>query len=79
MAEGSARWTYDEEARAWYFGLNERAAGPYSRQIIVKAIPDLDNEGRLAGVEIIDGKPDGSPIEPPLASIARVIRDRRRK
>jgi uncharacterized protein YuzE len=79
MAEGSARWTYDEEARAWYFALNERAAGSYSTQIKVAAILDLDDEGRLAGIEIIDGKPDGSPIEPPLVGIARVIQDGRRR
>jgi len=78
MAEGAARWTYDE-ARAWYFALNERAAGPYREQIVVKAVIDLDDEGRLAGVEIIEGKPDGSSIEPPLAGIARVIQDRRRR
>ena len=47
MAEGSARWTYDEETRAWYFALNERAAGSYSTQIKVAAILDLDDEGRL--------------------------------
>jgi len=78
MAEGSARWTYDEDAKAWSFNLNERAAGPY-QQIVVKAVLDLDDEGRLAGVEIIDGKPDGSPIEPPLVGIARVIQDRGRR
>jgi len=65
MAEGSAYWTYDEDAKAWYFGLNERSLGPYRTQIKVSAILDLDDEGRLAGVEILDGKPDGSPIEPP--------------
>jgi hypothetical protein len=45
--------------------LDERADGPYRTQIKVEAILDLDWEGRLAGVEIIDCKPDGSAIEPP--------------
>jgi uncharacterized protein YuzE len=67
---GSAYWSYDPEARAWYFGLNERAEPPYKTQIIVQAILDLDAEGRLAGVEIIDCKPGGDPIEPP-SSVTR--------
>jgi len=63
---GSAYWSYDPDAKAWYFGLNERAPGPYRVQIEVEAILDLDSDGRLAGIEIIDWKPDGTPLEPPL-------------
>jgi uncharacterized protein YuzE len=65
MLKGSAYWTYDPEARAWYFGLNERAPMPYRQRIFVEAILDLDSDGRLAGVEIIAQKVDGSPIKPP--------------
>jgi Protein of unknown function (DUF2283) len=68
VASGSAHWTYDSDARAWYFRLAERAAPPYRTQIKVEAILDLDWEGRLAGVEIIDCKPDGAPIEPPTGA-----------
>jgi hypothetical protein len=66
MSDGSATWSYDSDARAWYFRLDERALGPYRTQIVVEAILDIDGDGRLAGVEIIDQKPDGTPIKPPL-------------
>lgn len=63
---GSAYWTYDYEAEAWYFGLNERAAPPYRKQVEVKAIVDLDENGQMAGVEIYDWSPNGKPFEPPI-------------
>lgn len=71
MIRGSAYWTYYPDTKVWYFGLNERAQPPYRKQIIVEAILDLDSEGHLAGVEIIDSQPDGKPIEPPLRASGR--------
>lgn len=67
MMKGTCYWIYDAEAGAWYFGLNERAPPPYKRQVFVEAILDLDADGRLAGVEIIDHV-DGKPIQPPLGA-----------
>lgn len=55
---GLAGWTYDGEAGAWYFALHNRAAPPYLKQIRVEAILDLDADGRLAGVELLE------PIQP---------------
>ena len=66
MANGSAHWNYDAVAGAWYIKLDEREPGPYSTQIKVTAILDLDRDGRLAGIEILECKPDGSPLAPPL-------------
>ena len=63
---GSACWTYDDEVKARYFGLNERSPPPYRKQIRVEAILDLDSDGRLAGVEIFNWSPNGAPIEPPI-------------
>lgn len=54
MQKGEADWTYDEEAGAWYFGLRTRAKPPYLKQIHAEAIIDLDAEGRLVGVEILE-------------------------
>ena len=58
MQRGEAYWTYDEEAGAWYFGLKPRAKGPYLTQRHVEAILDIDADGNLAGVEILE------PLEP---------------
>ena len=62
MQKGEATWTYDEEAGAWYFGLRDRAKSPYLKQRRVEAILDLDADGRLAGIELIES------IEPSKSS-----------
>jgi uncharacterized protein YuzE len=63
---GTGYWTYDSEAKAWYFGLNERSAPPYRKQVFLEAIIDLDADGRVAGFEIISGRGENS-IKPPLS------------
>jgi uncharacterized protein YuzE len=62
LKRNSAYWTYDAEAGAWYFAVEQRASPPYLRQKHVDAIIDLDADGRLAGVEILE------PIEPSIKS-----------
>jgi uncharacterized protein YuzE/predicted RNase H-like HicB family nuclease len=54
MQRGDAYWTYDTDAGAWYFGLQPRAKPPFLKQRRVEAIIDIDAEGRLAGVEILE-------------------------
>lgn len=66
MIRGSGQWSYDESVGAWHFALTERADPPYQKQVTVEAILDLDHEGRLAGIEMID-RPGGKFIEPPTA------------
>lgn len=59
MIEGSATWrVYDEPGigHLWYVQLAERAPPPYLRQIHVAAIIDLDADGCVAGIEIVDPK-----------------------
>lgn len=58
MERGRAYYTWDEEAGAWYFGLAKCANGPYLIQQRVEAIIDLDDHGRLVGVELLE------PIKP---------------
>jgi len=53
MSSGDAYWRYDEEAKAWYVAPENRLPGPY-RQIHVEAIIDIDRNGNLAGIEIVD-------------------------
>ena len=65
MIRGTAYWTFDQSVGAWYFGLSERGPPPYKRQVFVEALLDLDADGRLAGIEIIDHV-DGAPVAPPL-------------
>lgn len=54
MLKGDATWTYCPQSGAWYFEPTNRAKPPYMRQIVVEAIIDVDADGRLAGVEIVD-------------------------
>ncbi len=54
MTSGGAYWSYDPSVGAWYFGLEERVSPPYLTQRRVTAILDLDAQGRLAGVEILE-------------------------
>lgn len=56
--EGTATWTWHEEAGgAWYVALEGRAVPPYLRQITVEAIVDVGSDGRVAGIEIVDALP----------------------
>lgn len=57
MEKGDAYWTYDQEAGAWYLGLLQVAKPPYKTQRHVQAILDLDDEGRLVGVELLENIP----------------------
>ncbi len=57
-----ANYTFDEEADAYYIALAGRKAPPYMRQSHVKAVLDLDDDGRLAGIEIV-----GAGVDPPAA------------
>lgn len=59
---GTAEWCFDQDAGAWYVALDERARPPYLHQREVNAILDIDDNGRLAGIEILE------PILPPLPS-----------
>lgn len=54
IQSGEAYWHYDPDAGAWYIGLEERKSPPYKKQIRVEAILDLDKDGRLAGIEILE-------------------------
>lgn len=54
--QGSWRCTMDEDAGPlWYFTLAERRPPPYVKQVEVKAIVDIADDGTVAGIEIIDG------------------------
>ncbi len=55
MEKGEAYWTYDHDVGAWYLGLKRCAKPPYTTQRHVEAILDLDGEGRLVGVEVLEG------------------------
>ena len=63
--KGSASWTYlgTDEGNAWYVGLSERPQRPYRKQVRVDAILDIDAQGRLAGIELLDvpGRPPAGP------------------
>lgn len=54
LQSGEAYWRYDPDTSAWYIGLEERKAPPYRKQIRVEAILDLDKDGCLAGIEILE-------------------------
>lgn len=58
MIRGNGSWSYDEDAEAWYFRLEERGKPPYLKQVRTEALVDIDSEGKVAGIEIIslDGK-----------------------
>ncbi len=53
-AHGEATWKWCEQYGQWYIALTERTQPPYLRQIHVEAIVDLDAEGRVCGIEIVD-------------------------
>lgn len=54
VERGDASWSYDNDAGAWYFKLCQRAEPPYTHQRRAEVIINLDNEGRLAGVELLE-------------------------
>jgi hypothetical protein len=56
MLRGSGSWSYDASVSAWYFKLEERADPPFRDNIFVEAVVDLDSDGRLAGIEILDSR-----------------------
>ena len=68
---GTAYWTYDPRGEAWYFGLDEVASSPQTTHVTVQAVVELDANGRLVGIQILD-RPNGRPIEPPLAKTRKV-------
>ena len=51
--KGSASWQYDDDRKVWYIALDTRADPPFRKQILVEAILDMNNDGHLAGIEII--------------------------
>lgn len=59
--QGEATWTWDAEHGCWYVALAERRNAPYLQRVSVSAIIDLDAEGRVAGIEIVDTKMPGPP------------------
>ena len=68
MIRGTAKWTYDGEADAWYFALDERQAPPYLTQRRIEAIVDIAADGTLAGIEILVPMPP--PPSPPMQEVA---------
>jgi uncharacterized protein YuzE len=54
MLRGSGSWSYDAAASAWYFKLDQRAEPPVRDCVFVEARIDLDDEGRVVGVEMLD-------------------------
>jgi len=73
-------WTHDDEAamdvgHLYYFAPANRAPPPYKKQIQVRAIIDVADDGTLAGVELIDDMPpppqDASEVAATLSSPER--------
>lgn len=62
--QGTATWACYSDPDAgnlWYVKLDERKPPPYKRPFEVVATIDVDSEGCLAGIEILDGKMPGPP------------------
>lgn len=59
LEQHKAFYTVDrsEVGNLYYFSPLDRAAGPYRQQRRVEAIIDIDADGNLAGVELIDNMP----------------------
>ena len=62
MKKHPAYWTHDDVAvkdvgHLYYFAPIDRRPPPYLRQIEVRAIIDIADDGTLAGVELINGMP----------------------
>ncbi len=62
LREGSATYTVEDSIAGplWYIALSDRQPPPYRNQRHVMAILDIDADGNLAGVELIDSMP-GAP------------------
>jgi len=64
LEKRKAWFTFDgEEGNLWYFGLPTHAVGTL-QQREVRAIIDIDADGCLAGVELIDDMPPLFPHNP---------------
>lgn len=60
LEKRKAYWTVDAadgHGPLYYFGMLERAPGPYLEQRRVEAIIDIASDGTLAGIELIDNMP----------------------
>lgn len=67
LPKGKAYYTHDYDDAAghlWYFGMQTCAVGPLTQRTVT-AIIDIDSDGCLAGVELIDGMP------PPVPSLSK--------
>jgi len=64
MMAGVCRWTYDARAFAWYFTLNNQI-GVAHDSIFTEARVDLDSDGRVVGIELMDPRllPPKDPLE----------------
>lgn len=69
MEKWPASFTYDPDHRLYYFAPDCRAKAPYRKQIEVRAIIDIADDGTLAGVELIDNMPE--MYAPPPANPSR--------
>lgn len=60
MKYNAAYFTFEksEAGNLYYFAPVHRAAGPYLNQRHVEAIIDIDEDGKLAGVELIYNMPE---------------------
>jgi hypothetical protein len=64
MMAGVCRWTYDAQAFAWCFALNNQI-GVAHDSIFTEARVDLDRDGRVVGIELMDPRllPPKDPLE----------------
>lgn len=65
--KGTAKWEYEETDTSWnplYISLDNRHPGPYRRQAQVQAILDVDQDGHLAGIEILHALSPRKPAKP---------------
>jgi hypothetical protein len=65
MEQHKAYFTVEqsEVGNLYYFAPLDRAPGPYRTQRHVSAIIDIDADGNLAGVELIDNMPAPPALE----------------
>jgi hypothetical protein len=65
LQKGTARWTYDPTVDAWTIFLDERGSPPYRNNIQVEVTLDIDDEGRLACIEILGRSAKNPLVLPP--------------
>jgi hypothetical protein len=53
MMPGVCRWTYDAQACAWHFGLNNQI-GVTHDSICTEAGVDIHRDGGVVGLELLD-------------------------